>query len=160
MVLRELPAGPLRNPPAPISDKLLHSDAPRRPMALSYPNDCRYADSHEYARAEGELVRIGITAFAVDQLGDIVFVELPEPGASLSQGSSFGTVESVKAVEEVIAPISGVIEARNEAVLASPEELQNDPYGEGWLLLVRPSDPTQLQGLMDAATYSVKVDGH
>ncbi len=129
-------------------------------MALSYPDDCRYADSHEYARAEGELVRIGISAFAVDQLGDIVFVELPELGASLSQGSSFGSVESVKAVEEVIAPISGVIEARNEAVLASPEELQNDPYGEGWLLLVRPSDPAQLEGLMDAATYSAKVDGH
>jgi glycine cleavage system H protein len=129
-------------------------------MALSYPDDCRYADSHEYARAEGELVRIGISAFAVDQLGDIVFVELPEVGASLSQGSSFGSVESVKAVEEVIAPISGAIEARNEAVLASPEELQNDPYGEGWLLLVRPSDPAQLQGLMDASTYSAKVDGH
>jgi glycine cleavage system H protein len=129
-------------------------------MALSYPDDCRYADSHEYVRAEGELVRIGISAFAVDQLGDIVFVELPEVGAALGQGSSFGSVESVKAVEEVIAPISGTIEARNEAVLASPEELQNDPYGEGWLLLVRPSDPAQLDGLMDAATYSAKVDGH
>ena len=129
-------------------------------MALSYPDDCRYADSHEYVRAEGELVRIGISAFAVDQLGDIVFVELPEVGAALGQGSSFGSVESVKAVEEVVAPISGTIEARNEAVLASPEELQNDPYGEGWLLLVRPSDPAQLDGLMDAATYSAKVDGH
>ena len=129
-------------------------------MALSYPDDCRYADSHEYARVEGELVRIGISAFAVDQLGDIVFVELPEVGASLSQGSSFGSVESVKAVEEVIAPISGVIEARNEAVLASPEELQNDPYGEGWLLLVRPADAGQVEGLMDAATYAAKVDGH
>jgi glycine cleavage system H protein len=129
-------------------------------MALSYPDDCRYADSHEYARAEGELVRVGISSFAVDQLGDIVFVELPDVGAALSQGSSFGSVESVKAVEEVIAPISGTIEARNEAVLASPEELQNDPYGEGWLLLVRPSDPAQLQGLMDATTYSAQVDGH
>ena len=96
----------------------------------------------------------------MDQLGDIVFVELPEVGASLSQGNSFGTVESVKAVEELLAPISGVIEARNEAVLASPEELQNDPYGEGWLLLVRPSEPAQIDGLMDATTYSAKVDGH
>jgi glycine cleavage system H protein len=129
-------------------------------MALSYPDDCRYADSHEYVRAEGELVRVGISAFAVDQLGDIVFVELPEVGAALSQGTSFGSVESVKAVEDVVAPISGAIEARNEAVLASPEELQNDPYGEGWLLLVRPSDPAQLESLMDAATYSAKVDGH
>ena len=129
-------------------------------MALSYPDDCRYADSHEYVRLEGELVRLGISAFAVDQLGDIVFVELPEVGAALTQGTSFGSVESVKAVEDVIAPISGTIEARNEAVLASPEELQNDPYGEGWLLLVRPSDPAQLESLMDATTYSAKVDGH
>jgi len=129
-------------------------------MALSYPEDCRYADSHEYVRAEGELARVGISAFAVDQLGDIVFVELPEVGASLQQGSSFGSVESVKAVEDVIAPISGTVEARNEAVLASPEELQNDPYGEGWLLLVRPSDPAQMEGLMDASLYASKVDGH
>lgn len=129
-------------------------------MALSYPDDCRYADSHEYARAEGELVRIGLSAFAVDQLGDIVFVELPEVGTSLTAGSSFGSVESVKAVEDVIAPISGTIEARNEAVLASPEELQNDPYGEGWLLLVRPADAAQIDALMDAATYGAQVDGH
>ena len=129
-------------------------------MALPIPSDCRYADSHEYARAEGESVRVGISAFAVDQLGDIVFVELPELGAALIAGSSFGSVESVKAVEDVIAPISGTIEARNEAVLASPEELQNDPYGEGWLLLVRPADPAQIDGLMEAATYAAKVDGH
>ena len=129
-------------------------------MALRFPDDCRYADSHEYVKPEGELVRVGITAFAVDQLGDIVFVELPEVGASITAGAGFGSVESVKAVEDVIAPISGTIEARNEAVLANPEELQNDPYGEGWLLLVRPSDPAQLEGLMDAATYSAKVDGH
>jgi glycine cleavage system H protein len=129
-------------------------------MALSFPDDCRYADSHEYARAEGELVRVGISSFAVDQLGDIVFVELPEVGAAISAGSSFGSVESVKAVEDVIAPISGTIEARNEGVLASPEELQNDPYGEGWLLLVRPSDPAQVEGLMAAAAYAAKVEGH
>ena len=129
-------------------------------MALPIPEDCRYADSHEYARPEGEAVRVGITAFAVDQLGDIVFVELPEVGATLSQGASFGSVESVKAVEDLLAPISGVVEARNEAVLASPEELQNDPYGEGWLLLVRPSDPAQIEGLMDASLYASKVDGH
>ncbi len=129
-------------------------------MALTFPDDCRYADSHEYARLEGERARIGISAFAVDQLGDIVFVELPELGASISAGQSFGSVESVKAVEELLAPISGVVEARNEAVLASPEELQNDPYGEGWLLVVRPRDATEIQTLMDAATYRGKVEGH
>jgi glycine cleavage system H protein len=128
-------------------------------MALPFPDDCRYADSHEYVRPEGELVRVGVSAFAIDQLGDIVFVELPEVGASLDKGGSFGTIESVKAVEEVYAPLSGTVERRNEAVLASPEELQNDPHGEGWLLLVRPSDPAQLQELMDAATYRAKVEG-
>jgi glycine cleavage system H protein len=129
-------------------------------MALPIPEDCRYADSHEYARSEGGSVRVGISAFAVDQLGDIVFVELPEVGASLSQGASFGSVESVKAVEDLLAPLSGVVEARNEAVLASPEELQNDPYGEGWLLLVKPADPAQLEGLMDAVAYGAAVEGH
>ena len=129
-------------------------------MGLHYPDDCRYSDSHEYVKSEWELVRVGISAFAVDQLGDIVFVELPEVGDSLSQGSSFGSVESVKAVEDMLSPIDGTVEARNEAVLASPEELQNDPYGEGWLLLVRPSAPAQIEALMDAASYGAKVDGH
>jgi len=129
-------------------------------MGLHYPDDCRYSDSHEYVKSEGELIRVGISAFAVDQLGDIVFVELPEVGDSLTQGSSFGSVESVKAVEDMLSPIDGTVEARNEAVLASPEELQNDPYGEGWLLLVRPSAPGQVDGLMDAASYGAKVDGH
>lgn len=128
-------------------------------MALQFPDSCRYADSHEYARPDGELLRIGVSAFAVDQLGDIVFVELPEVGSKLERGSSFGSVESVKAVEEMYAPISGTVELRNEAVLASPEELQNDPYGEGWLLVVRPSDAAEFSDLMDAATYRLKVEG-
>ncbi len=129
-------------------------------MALTFPDDCRYADSHEYVRLEGERARIGISAFAVDQLGDIVFVELPEVGATIRAGQGFGSVESVKAVEDLLAPISGVVEARNEAVLASPEELQNDPYGEGWLLVLRPQDPGELELLLDAATYRGKVEGH
>ncbi len=128
-------------------------------MALSFPGDCRYADSHEYVRPEGERLRLGLSAFAIDQLGDIVFVELPEVGATLTQGASFGSVESVKAVEDLLAPVTGVVLARNEAVLSSPEELQNDPYGEGWLLLLQPTDPSQLEGLMDAAFYGAKVQG-
>ena len=126
-------------------------------MALSFPADCRYADSHETARLDGDLVRVGLSAFAIEQLGDIVFVELPDVGAALKAGQTFGSVESVKAVEDLLAPIGGVVEARNEAVLASPEELQNDPYGEGWLLLVRPGDPAEMEALMDAATYGAKV---
>ncbi|KAF0654709.1 glycine cleavage system protein H [Cyanobium sp. Copco_Reservoir_LC18] len=126
-------------------------------MAHSFPDDCRYSESHEYVRPEGDLVRLGISSFAVDQLGDIVFVELPAVGAALAKGTSFGSVESVKAVEDLMAPVSGTVEARNEAVLASPEELQNDPYGEGWLLLVRLGAPAELDDLMDAATYGAKV---
>ena len=127
-------------------------------MAFEFPASFRFADSHEYARADGDLVRVGISAFAVDQLGDIVFVDLPEVGATLDKGTSFGSVESVKAVEDMYAPIAGEVVQRNESVLASPEELQNDPHGEGWLLLLRPSDAAQLENLMDAATYSAKVN--
>jgi glycine cleavage system H protein len=128
-------------------------------MAYTFPDDCRYADSHEYVRSEADLARIGISSFAVDQLGDIVFVELPPVGTQLERGESFGSVESVKAVEDLMAPLSGVVEARNEAVLASPEELQNDPYGEGWLLVVRPSEPNQMEELMEAGVYGLKVQG-
>ena len=127
-------------------------------MAFEFPASFRFAESHEYANADGELVRVGISAFAVDQLGDIVFVDLPEVGESLEKGSSFGSVESVKAVEDMYAPLAGEVIQRNEAVLASPEELQNDPHGEGWLLMLRPSDPSELQNLMDAETYAAKVN--
>jgi len=128
-------------------------------MALTFPDDCRYADSHEYVRHQGDSVRVGISAFAVDQLGDIVFVELPEVGTAITAGQSFGIVESVKAVEDLMAPVSGVVEARNEEVLSDPETLQNDPYGEGWLLLVRPAEPGSTEALMDAASYRAKVEG-
>lgn len=127
-------------------------------MAFEFPAAYRFADSHEYAHLDGELIRVGISAFAVDQLGDIVFVDLPDVGASLNKGTSFGSVESVKAVEDMYAPIAGEVVERNEAVLASPEELQNDPHGAGWLLVVRPSDPAQLESLLDSATYSAKVN--
>ena len=127
-------------------------------MAFEFPASFRFADSHEYAHADGELVRVGISAFAVDQLGDIVFVDLPELGDSLEKGSSFGSVESVKAVEDMYSPVAGEVVQRNEAVLASPEELQNDPHGEGWLLVLRPTDPAQLQDLMDAGAYAAKVN--
>lgn len=129
-------------------------------MPLSFPDDCLYAESHEYVRPEADRLRIGISAYAVDQLGDIVFVELPEPGETIAAGTSFGSVESVKAVEDLLAPVSGVVIARNEAVLASPEELQNDPYGEGWLLLLDPADRSQLDGLMNSSTYAGRVEGH
>jgi len=126
-------------------------------MAFSFPDHFRFADSHEYAFADDALVRIGISLFAVDQLGDIVFVDLPEEGTSIVKGESFGSVESVKAVEDLHAPVSGEIVHINNSVLASPEELQNDPHGEGWLLIIRPDKPEQLQELMDSDTYSKKI---
>ncbi len=127
-------------------------------MAFNFPEHFRFADSHEYANPEGDLVRVGISAFAVDQLGDIVFVDLPEIGTNLVRGKSFGSVESVKAVEDMYAPISGEVLERNDSVLNSPEELQNSPHEKGWLMLLRPSEPTQLEELMDSITYSTKVN--
>ncbi|WP_320668377.1 glycine cleavage system protein GcvH [Prochlorococcus sp. MIT 1307] len=126
-------------------------------MAFNFPDHFRFADNHEYAALDGEFVRVGISAFAVDQLGDIVFVDLPDIGTSLTMGETFGSVESVKAVEDMYAPISGEVLKRNEVVLSSPEDLQNDPHGEGWLLLVRPSEPSQLEDLMDADSYKSKL---
>tara|TARA_Y100001968_G_scaffold205157_1_gene188390 strand:- start:1433 stop:1822 length:390 start_codon:yes stop_codon:yes gene_type:complete len=126
-------------------------------MAFDFPSQFRFADSHEYASVEEDLIKVGISAFAVDQLGDIVFVDLPDIGASIERGSPFGSVESVKAVEDMYAPISGEIIQVNESVLASPEALQNDPHGQGWLLKVRPADLSQLQDLMDAKSYESKV---
>ena len=126
-------------------------------MAFSFPDNFRFADSHEYAFADDNLVRFGISEFAVDQLGDIVFVDLPEEGNSIVKGESCGSVESVKAVEDMYAPVSGEIVQTNNSVLSSPEELQNDPHGEGWLLIIRPDNPDQLQELMDSETYSKKI---
>tara|TARA_Y100001968_G_scaffold255985_1_gene242257 strand:+ start:90 stop:476 length:387 start_codon:yes stop_codon:yes gene_type:complete len=126
-------------------------------MPFSFPDHFRFADSHEYAAVDDALVRIGISEFAVDQLGDIVFVDLPEEGSSIAKGKSFGSVESVKAVEDMYAPVSGEIVHINNSVLDSPEELQNDPHGEGWLLIIRPTNPDQLQELMDSKTYSKKI---
>ncbi len=126
-------------------------------MAFDFPSHFRFADSHEYANSEADLVRVGISAFAVDQLGDIVFVDLPEVGQSLTKGKSFGSVESVKAVEDMNSPVSGEVIQRNESVLSNPEDLQNDPHGAGWLILLRPSDLSELQELMDASAYAGKV---
>lgn len=126
-------------------------------MAFTFPEQFRFADSHEYASLEGDLIKVGISAFAVDQLGDIVFVDLPDVGSSLQQGTAFGSVESVKAVEDMYAPISGEIVNVNESILDNPEGLQNDPHGAGWLLEVRPTDLQQLDKLMDANSYEGKI---
>ncbi len=126
-------------------------------MAFDFPEKFLFADTHEYANSEGDFVRVGISAFAVDQLGDIVFVDLPDKGSSIGKGTSFGSVESVKAVEDLHAPITGEVLEINAALLDNPESLQNDPHGTGWLLLVHPTDPNELNQLMSSASYSQKV---
>ena len=126
-------------------------------MDFDFPEKFRFANSHEYASCEGELVRLGISAFAVDQLGDIVFVDLPEIGDGVTKGEPFGSVESVKEVEDMLSPITGEVVKRNESVLSSPEELQNDPHGEGWLLIVRASELKQLEELLDSESYTKKI---
>ena len=121
---------------------------------MSYPDDLRYSKEHEWVRVDGDTATIGITSFASDELGDIVFVELPEVGASLSQFGAFGVVESVKAVSDLYAPISGEVREVNESLRDSPELLNADPFGEGWIARVSVADASELDGLMDAAAYA------
>jgi len=129
-------------------------------MELEYPDDLRYLDSHEYVRLEGEIATVGISAFAIDQLGDLVFLELPEIGEALAIGRSFGTVESVKAVEELYPPISGTVIERNEAMIESPEAIADDPYGEGWLLKIRVENPDDaLTDTLSSDEYRAQVEG-
>ena len=128
-------------------------------MALEYPEDLKYLDSHEYVRLEGLIATVGISAFAVDQLGDIVFLELPDVGDALEKGETFGNVESVKAVEDLKSPVSGTVVERNEVMIEAPEQLTEDPYGEGWLLKVRVNDSEQLEDAMSASEYRAQVEG-
>tara|TARA_Y100000589_G_scaffold221615_1_gene209205 strand:+ start:161 stop:550 length:390 start_codon:yes stop_codon:yes gene_type:complete len=126
-------------------------------MAYLFPEYLKYADTHEYIKQEGELLRLGISEFAVDQLGDIVFVELAEKGDILKKGETFGTIESVKAVEEVFLPFSGEIIDRNEEVIDNPEILQNDPINAGWLIIFKPHENFSLTDLMNSDEYKSKV---
>jgi len=128
-------------------------------MALEYPDDLKYLDSHEYVRLDGEIATIGISAFAVDQLGDIVFLELPEIGDKLVKGETFGTVESVKAVEDLNAPVTGTVIERNTAMVDAPEQVAEDPYGEGWLLKLRVDDSDELEEALSAEEYRQQVEG-
>ncbi len=126
-------------------------------MAYLFPEYLKYADTHEYIKKEGELLRLGISEFAVDQLGDIVFVELAEKGEVLKKGDTFGTIESVKAVEEVFLPFAGEIIDRNEQIIDNPEILQNDPINSGWLIIFKPIDNFSMDNLMTSDEYKSKV---
>ncbi len=126
---------------------------------LNLPEDVRYTKDHEWARKDGDKVTIGITDFAQDQLGDIVFVELPETGDSFAAGDEFGTVESVKAVSELYMPLGGEVVAINEALEDAPELVNNAPYDKGWMLEVKPSDPADFDQLMDRSAYLEMLKG-
>jgi glycine cleavage system H protein len=121
------------------------------------PADLRYTKEHEWVRVEGDVATIGITRHAADQLGDIVFVELPAPGKTLEQFATFGVVESVKAVSDLFAPVGGEVVEANGALAAAPEVVNSDPYGAGWMLRIRLADAAQVDGLLDPVAYEALV---
>jgi glycine cleavage system H protein len=126
---------------------------------MDIPSDLRYSTDHEWARVEEGRVRIGITDYAQDALGDVVFVEVPEVGTKVERGASFSEVESTKSVSEIYAPVSGVIAEINADLADSPERLNDDPYGEGWICIIDPTDPAQLDELLDAEGYRALIEG-
>jgi glycine cleavage system H protein len=124
---------------------------------MSVPAELRYTTDHEWVRPEGDVVRIGITDYAQDALGDVVYVQLPEVGATVVAAGTFGEVESTKSVSDLFAPISGVVVAVNDALVESPQLLNDDPYGDGWVCTIRPADLSQVDALMDADAYRTLV---
>jgi glycine cleavage system H protein len=124
---------------------------------VSVPTDLRYTKDHEWVRADGDTATVGVTAYAADQLGDIVFVELPDAGRSLEQFAAFGVVESVKAVSDLFAPVSGEVVEANAALAANPELVNTSPYEDGWMVRVRVADPAQLDDLLDAEAYDALI---
>lgn len=130
-------------------------------MAFEFPDNLKYLDSHEYARVneDDDIVTVGVTAFALDQLGDIVFLELPDVGDTVEKGERFGTVESVKAVEDLKSPLNGEVLERNDVLLEFPEQIGDDPYGDGWLIKVKAGDLDDLDDAMSADEYKDQVEG-
>jgi glycine cleavage system H protein len=126
---------------------------------LKFSDDVRYVESHEWVKEEGARARIGITDYAQDQLGDIVFVELPAVGKTFARGAAFGSVESVKAVSELYMPIAGKVAEINSALENSPEAVNTSPYDQGWMILVEPADPGELKGLLTVQAYRDKLKG-
>ena len=118
-----------------------------------YPDDLKYSKEHEWARIEGNIATIGVTHFAQDQLGDVVYVDLPTKGAEVKQYGKMGEIESVKSVSDLFSPVGGRVVEVNTAVTSNPETVNDEPYGAGWLIKVEMSDPSQLDGLLDSAAY-------
>lgn len=128
-------------------------------MELEFPEDLRYLDSHEYVRLDGEIATIGISAYAIEQLGDLVFLELPEVGDAIERGETFGAVESVKAAEDLFPPVSGTVIDRNEEMIETPESIADDPYGDGWLIKVRVENLDELEDTLSAQEYRTQLEG-
>ena len=126
---------------------------------MNVPEDLRYSKDHEWARLEGDRVRVGITDYAQDALGDVVFIELPEVGATVKLDESFSEVESTKSVSDVYAPLAGTIAEVNTDLADAPERINEDPYGEGWICLLEPEDAAAYESLMDAAAYRALTEG-
>jgi glycine cleavage system H protein len=120
---------------------------------MQIPSDLRYSSDHEWAKSTGDVVRIGITDYAQDALGDVVFVDLPKVGATLNAGATLGEVESTKSVSEIYAPVGGTVSAVNAQLSSSPELVNSDPYGEGWICEITTSGATEFEALLDAAAY-------
>jgi len=127
-------------------------------MSFEIPEDCRYLESHEWARSENGTVRIGISDFAQDELGDVVFVELPSEGDSLERDTDFGVIESIKAVSDLYAPVSGTVTATNDALVNEPELVNEDPYGEGWILDLDLADESELEDLLSPEEYREQIE--
>ncbi len=126
---------------------------------MNIPEQLRYSTDHEWISRDGEIVRVGITDYAQDALGDVVFVQVPAVGANVNAGESFGEVESTKSVSDVYAPVSGVVVQINDGLVDSPQALNEDPYGDGWICTIQMSDPTQYENLLDAAAYRQLIEG-
>jgi glycine cleavage system H protein len=126
---------------------------------MNVPAELRYSTDHEWVRVDGNVVTIGITEYAQDALGDVVFVDVPEVAATVSMGESFSEVESTKSVSDIYAPVSGTVSAVNDTLDAQPELLNSDPYGDGWICRIEMSDPSQLESLMDADAYRQLTEG-
>jgi glycine cleavage system H protein len=126
---------------------------------MNVPDDLRYSSDHEWVRLEGDVVRVGLTDYAQDALGDVVFVDLPAVGVTTEAGGSFSEVESTKSVSDIYAPVSGEVVDVNSALADSPELINQDPYGEGWICVLRPSDPAAAAELLDAAAYRALIEG-
>jgi len=126
-------------------------------MSFDTPDDLRYLDTHEWVRVTDGTARIGISDFAQDELGDVVFVDVPDEGEEISAGDSFGVVESIKAVSDLYAPVSGTVTDRNDALESEPELCNEDPYGEGWLLEIELADESELDDLLDAEGYADQI---